>query len=85
MTMKDLSLLVHALTTHIATAIATHPEEVQVNVKEEESTVIVTLTANTSDLGRLIGKDGKTVNAIRALVKVPVTKSRRKLILSISG
>lgn len=83
--MNDVSSIVKTLVSHIASAIATYPDDVDVSVKEDEASVAVTITANAEDIGRMIGKDGKTINAIRALVKVPVTKSRKKLMLSISG
>lgn len=74
---------IHSLTTYIGRAIASHPDDIRVEVDETDATTSVAISAHPDDMGRLIGRDGKTINAIRALVKVPVTKSRKKLVLTL--
>lgn len=74
---------IHSLATYIAKAIALHPDDIRVEVDETDATTNVTISAHPDDMGRLIGKDGKTINAIRALAKVPVTKLEKKLVLTL--
>ena len=76
---------IHSLTIFIAKAMASHPDDIRAEVDETDATTTVTISAHADDMGRLIGKNGKTINAIRALVKVPVTKSKKKLILTLQG
>ena len=45
-----------------------NPDKVQVNVLEGSHTLIIELQAEKSDIGKIIGKKGKTINAIRNLL-----------------
>lgn len=74
---------IHSLTIYMTRAIVSHPDDIRVEIDETEATMNVAISAHPDDMGRLIGKDGKTINAIRALVKVPVTKLEKKLLLTL--
>jgi predicted RNA-binding protein YlqC (UPF0109 family) len=52
----------------IAQALVDNPEQVQVNEIESARTVILELRVAKSDLGKIIGKQGKTVSAIRTVL-----------------
>ncbi len=45
-----------------------HPEEVQINEIGGTHTIILELKVKKSDIGKIIGKKGKTINAIRTLL-----------------
>jgi len=47
-----------------------YPEQVVIVEKQENHAVLFEIQVNESDRGRLIGKEGKTIKAIRALVAV---------------
>ncbi len=72
------------LITRIAKALVDHPEEVSVRLVESENTVIFELTVSKSDIGKIIGKHGRNVDAIRTLIGAVGGKSRKRLMLEIS-
>lgn len=51
-----------------AKLIVAHPEEVSVRTQEIDGVVEIILYANQSDLGKLIGKEGKMIGAIKTLI-----------------
>ena len=55
--MKD---LIH----YIATSLVDNPEQVIVNETEQDDTIIIELTVAKEDLGKVIGKQGRTANWI---------------------
>lgn len=59
------------LTKEIVTALVSDKESVEVKEFEtdEENTILIQVMVNDTDMGKLIGKNGKTANAIRTLVQ----------------
>ena len=55
-----------------------YPEQVSVEVKESESTTIFELSVAKVDLGKIIGKHGRTADAIRTIVGAVSGKARKK-------
>ena len=52
-----------------AKMIVSHPEDIKVSSKQiDESFFEITITANSSDIGKLIGKNGNMINAIKTIV-----------------
>ena len=74
--MKDLLI-------KIAKALVDNPEEVQVNEIESTQTVVLELKVAKSDMGRVIGKQGRTANAIRALLNAASGKTEKRYVLEI--
>jgi predicted RNA-binding protein YlqC (UPF0109 family) len=66
----------------IAKALVDHPEEVAVTQLKGETTV-VELRVASSDLGKVIGKQGRTARAIRTVLRAAGMKSRRRFVLEI--
>ena len=54
------------------------PEEVQLTVTEAMSTTIIEIGVNESDKSKLIGKQGRTMNAIRTIISAMGGKVRRR-------
>ena len=52
----------------IVKALVDNPEQVQINVIESTQTVVLELRVAKSDMGMIIGRQGKTANAIRTLL-----------------
>ena len=71
------------LITRIARALVDHPEEVSVNQVDSETTVIFELTVSKGDIGRVIGKHGRTVYAMRTIIGAVVGKTRKRFMLEI--
>lgn len=54
----------------IIKSIVTVPDDVKVEEKEEEGVTNYTVAVNTTDVGRIIGKEGKVIKAIRTIMRV---------------
>ncbi len=67
----------------IAKALVDHPEEVAVAEKEEKKTTILEVRVADSDMGKIIGKQGRIAKAIRNVVKAAAAKDDRKVIVDI--
>lgn len=50
--------------------ITTMPDDVKIEVQEEEGTTNYIVTVNPADVGRIIGKEGKVIKAIRTIMRV---------------
>ena len=50
--------------------ITTVPEDIKIEVQEEEGTSNYIVTVNPADVGRIIGKEGKVIKAIRTIMRV---------------
>ena len=53
---------------YIAKALVDHPEQVKVSEVEGESTSVIELSVAKEDMGRVIGKQGRTATAIRTIL-----------------
>ncbi len=67
----------------IAKVLVDHPEEVSVSEVFGEQTTILELSVAQDDLGKVIGKQGRTARAIRTLLSAAGTKMGKRLHLEI--
>lgn len=67
----------------VAKALVDHPEEVTVTQIDEDTTVVLELRVATQDLGKVIGKQGRTARAIRTLLRAAGMKLRKRFVLEI--
>jgi predicted RNA-binding protein YlqC (UPF0109 family) len=67
----------------IAQALVDHPENVEVREIEGSEVVVFELRTHPSDLGKVIGKDGRTVKAIRTLLGTCGMKNHKRYMLEI--
>ena len=67
----------------IAKELVDYPEQVVVTEKETEKGLVVELKVADSDMGKVIGKQGKIANAIRSVVKAAASKNDKKVIVDI--
>lgn len=67
----------------IARALVEYPEEVRVHSREEEHFLVLELHVAPSDVGRVIGRQGKIARAIRTLVRAAGAYQRRRVSLEI--
>lgn len=68
---------------YIAKSLVDHPEEVQVSEIEGEQTTVLELKVAKEDLGKVIGKQGRTARAMRTLLNAASTKCRKRAVLEI--
>jgi len=67
----------------IVKALVDNPEQVQVNEIERTQTVVLELRVAKSDMGMIIGRQGKTANAIRTLLNAASVKTGKRHMLEI--
>ncbi|MCF8721326.1 MULTISPECIES: KH domain-containing protein [Nitrospina] len=67
----------------IAKALVDHPEEVNIREVEGEKTTVLELRVAKDDLGKVIGKQGKTARAMRTILNANATKLKKRAVLEI--
>ena len=67
----------------MAKSLVDFPDEVAVTEKEDETGTILELHVAQSDMGKVIGKQGRIAKAIRAVVKAAASKEDKKVIVEI--
>jgi hypothetical protein len=74
--MKDIVL-------YLAKSLVNHPDEVEVREIQGETAAILELRVAKEDLGRIIGKQGRTAKSIRTLLNAAASRTNRKVVLEI--
>lgn len=67
----------------IAKALVEHPEEVVVSETEKDGELLVELKVADSDMGKVIGRQGRIAKAIRSVVKAASVKTNQKVSVEI--
>lgn len=67
----------------LAKALVDHPDEVVVTETEKDNATIVELRVSPTDMGKVIGKQGRIAKAIRSLVKAAASKDDKKVVVEI--
>ena len=67
----------------IAKSLVDSPDEVVVTQKEEDKAIVIELTVAPSDMGKVIGRQGRIAKAIRTVVKSASAKVDKKVIVEI--
>jgi predicted RNA-binding protein YlqC (UPF0109 family) len=68
---------------YIAQALVDHPEVVEVNEVEGAQTSVLELKVAKDDLGKIIGKQGRTARAIRTILSAASAKIKKRSVLEI--
>lgn len=71
------------LVEYIAKSLVDDPAGVVVNLVEGENSTILELKVSESDIGKVIGKQGRIARAIRTLLAASATKSGKRVVLEI--
>jgi len=64
-------------------ALVDHPDEIRITEIPGEKTVMFEVRVADEDVGKVIGKNGKTINAIRTLLRAATVKDNKKVILEV--
>ncbi len=72
-----------ALVEHIAKALVDEPEKVVVNAVDGEQSTVLELRVATNDLGKVIGKQGRTARSVRTLLGACGMKFKKRFTLEI--
>ena len=67
----------------MAKSIVDSPEEVQVTEVAGEKTTVIELRVASEDLGKVIGKQGRTAKAIRSILNAAAAKVKKRAVLEI--
>lgn len=71
------------LITVIAKALVDHPEDVRVNPVEHEQEIVYELSVHPSDIGKVIGKQGRIAKALRTVVTSAAVKEKKRVSVEI--
>ena len=71
------------LISYIAKSLVDNPDQVQVHEVEGEQTSVIELKVAKEDLGKVIGKQGRTARAMRTILSAASTKVRKRSVLEI--
>ncbi len=67
----------------IAKRLVDHPEEVRVTEKQKEHLIVYELSVHPSDVGKVIGKQGRIAKAIRTVVTSAAVKEQKRVAVDI--
>jgi predicted RNA-binding protein YlqC (UPF0109 family) len=73
-----------ALLEYLARALVDDPDAVEVEAfEEDDGTVVLELAVGEDDYGKVIGRGGRTANALRSVVKAAAVREQRKVLVDI--
>ncbi|MBO9600016.1 MAG: KH domain-containing protein [Cohnella sp.] len=67
----------------IARSLVDHPEDVQIQVKEDARGLVYELSVHPDDVGKVIGKQGRIAKAVRTVVSSAAVKERKRVSVDI--
>ena len=72
------------LLVYLARALVDHPESVEVeSFEEDDGTLVLELSVADDDYGQVIGRGGRTAQALRAVIKAAAVKDNRRVLVDI--
>jgi predicted RNA-binding protein YlqC (UPF0109 family) len=71
------------LVQYLARSLVNNPDAVEVKETEGETASVVELRVAKEDLGRIIGKQGRTAKSIRTILNAAASRTNRKVVLEI--
>lgn len=73
------------LVEYLVKSLVDQPDEVFLAEHEEDDTVVLELKIAPDDLGKVIGKSGNTINAIRTVLQAAASSQRKRVRLEVLG
>ena len=67
----------------IAKSLVDQPDAVKVEMREEDDAFVIELSVDPSDVGKVIGKQGRIAKAIRTIVKAASVDAEKKYVVDI--
>ena len=71
------------LTLRMSQAVVNNPDQVRIEVTEGASMIVLELSVDPDDMGRIIGKKGQIANAMRTLLRSSAAKNGKRVNLEI--
>jgi uncharacterized protein len=81
--MNSVATQIDSLVTQIAKSLVDCPEDVLVKTFEGANTIVMELRVAKSDVGKIIGKQGRTAQAMRYLIGAISSKTKKRMVLEI--
>ncbi len=69
---------------YLVTSIVEIEKEVEISETEENGVLNFVIKVDSADMGRIIGKNGKVIKAIRNVMKIPAMKNNKKVFISLA-
>ncbi len=69
---------------YIVTSIVDNKEEVKIEEADQNGALELTITVASEDMGKVIGKNGKVIKAIRNVIKIPAIKQGKKIFVNLA-
>lgn len=70
---------------HIVQALVDHPEQIAISEVEGKQGTVLEIKVAKEDVGKIIGKQGRTAQAIRTLLNAASAKAKKRTIIEIIG
>jgi predicted RNA-binding protein YlqC (UPF0109 family) len=68
---------------YIAKSLVDNPDAVTITEREKDKTIVYELRVGSGDLGKVIGKNGRTARSIRTLLNAAATRAGKRAVLEI--
>ena len=79
----DEHLIMKDLVVYLAKQLVNHPDAVEVKETPSDTTTVLELRVAKEDIGRVIGKQGRTAKSIRTILNAVASRTNRKVVLEI--
>ena len=68
---------------YLAKSLVDNPAEVRVSVTETDTTVLLALSVDKDDVGKVIGKQGHIARALRTIIKASAARDSKRVVVEI--
>jgi predicted RNA-binding protein YlqC (UPF0109 family) len=73
------------LVDYLARRLVDEPDAVRVETEERDDTLVLLLHVAPGDVGKVIGRQGRVVRALRSVVRAAAVRERRRVLLEVVG
>jgi predicted RNA-binding protein YlqC (UPF0109 family) len=81
--LQEVTSFMKELVEYLAKSLVSNPDAVEVKETEGETASVLELKVAKEDLGRIIGKQGRTARSIRTILNAAASRTNRKVVLEI--
>ncbi|HZG77402.1 MAG TPA: KH domain-containing protein [Paenibacillus sp.] len=74
-----------ALVRTLVRGLVDHPDDVRVDVSEDDDSILYELSVHPEDVGKVIGKGGRIIKAVRVVVTSASAKSGKRIAVEIAS
>ncbi len=76
---------IKTLVEYIVQALVDNPEQIIIAERTGRNTTIIELAVAKEDIGKVIGKEGRTINAIRTILNAAGASQKKRVVLEVMG